>query len=71
MWQADAEPAVAQTQALTAVERDSADILKHWYSFTKSDLPELNRLLRDSKIPEIHLERDPNQQEQQVDEDIE
>jgi hypothetical protein len=69
VWQADAEPTSTQMEALAATERDSADVLKRWTEFKNSDLPALNRLLRESKVPEVQLEADVHAEEPQVDEE--
>jgi hypothetical protein len=69
VWQVDAAPTSSQAEAVTAVERDSVDVLQRWNAFANSDLPTLNRLLRDSKTPEIHIEPDPRHDEPQVDEE--
>jgi photosystem II stability/assembly factor-like uncharacterized protein len=58
VWQADAEPTSSQMAALTATEGESAEVEKLWNEFKNSDLPALNRLLRDSKIPEVQPEAD-------------
>jgi photosystem II stability/assembly factor-like uncharacterized protein len=70
VWAPDATPTVPQTEALTTVEHDSEEALKRWNAFAETDLPGLNRILRDANIPEIKLERDPHQEEEQEDEDI-
>ena len=69
VWQADAEPTSAQMEALSATEHDSADVMKRWNDFKNSDLPALNRLLRESKVPEVQLEADLHPEEPQVDEE--
>ena len=69
IWQADAEPTSSQMEALATTEHDSADVLKRWNEFKSADLPALNRQLRESKIPEIRLETDPQMEESQVDEE--
>jgi photosystem II stability/assembly factor-like uncharacterized protein len=69
VWQVDAEPTSSQLEAMSATEHDSADVLKKWSEFKSTDLPALNRLLRESKIPEVQLEADPHQEETQVDEE--
>jgi hypothetical protein len=69
VWQADAEPPAAQMAVVAATERDSADVLKHWNDFKNTDLPALNRVLRESKVPEVKLEADLHQEESQVDEE--
>jgi len=69
VWQADAEPTVVQMAVVVATERDSADVLKRWNDFKNTNLPALNRVLRESKIPEVKLEADLHQEESQVDEE--
>ena len=69
VWQADAEPTSSQMATLSATEHESVDVLKHWNDFKSSDLPALNRLLRESKIPEVQLEADLHQEEPQIDEE--
>jgi hypothetical protein len=69
IWQADAEPTAAQMTALSTTEHDSSDVLKRWSEFKGTDLPALNRLLRESKVPEVQLEADAHQDEPQVDEE--
>jgi hypothetical protein len=59
IWQVDAEPTSAQVEALGAVERGSADVLKRWHEFKDRTLPEINRRLRDAKVPEIRVEAVP------------
>jgi hypothetical protein len=69
IWPADAEPTSSQLDALAAIERDGTDVLKRWAEFKNADLPALNRLLRESKVPEVQLEPDLYQEETQVDEE--
>jgi photosystem II stability/assembly factor-like uncharacterized protein len=69
VWQADAAPTSPQTEALAAIVRDNAAAAKRWNDFKNSDVPALNRLLRDSNVPEIHLEEDVHQDEPQVEEE--
>ncbi len=57
VWQVDAEPTAAQQEALAAVERDSADVLKRWHEFKASELAALNRLLHKSNAPEIQIDK--------------
>ncbi len=69
VWQADAEPTSSQIEAMGTIERDSADALKRWSEFKDSDLPALNRVLRESRTPEVRLEADLHQEESQIDEE--
>ena len=63
VWQADAEPTSSQVEAVAAIEHDSADVLKRWSEFKSSDVPALNRVLREAKVPEIVLESNPHAEE--------
>ena len=69
VWQADAEPTSAQIEALSATERDSSDVMKRWNDFKNSDLPALNKMLRESKAPEVKLDADLHPEESQMDEE--
>jgi photosystem II stability/assembly factor-like uncharacterized protein len=53
--QADVAPTVAQRNAATETERDFSIVLKRWEEIKRSDLPALNRKLRDAKLKEISL----------------
>ena len=69
IWQADAEPTVAQMGATTTADREGDELLKRWKDFKGNDLPALNRLLRQAQIPELHVEADPSLDQGDVDED--
>ena len=69
VWQADAEPTSSQIEALTSIEHDRAIALKRWNEFKSSELPALNRQLRESKIPEIQPETNFQFEETQIDEE--
>ena len=69
VWQADAEPTSAQMEVLATIEHDSTDVLKRWNDLKNTGLPALNRLLRQSNVPEVRLEADLHQEESQVDEE--
>ncbi len=69
VWQADAEPTSAQVEVLATIEHDSTDVLKRWNDLKNTGLPALNRLLRQSNVPEVRLEADLHQEESQVDEE--
>jgi photosystem II stability/assembly factor-like uncharacterized protein len=69
VWQVDAEPTASQMQALTQTEHNGTDVLKRWNDFKAADLPALNRLLRESKVPEVNLQADLYQDEPQIDEE--
>ena len=63
IWPVDAAPTSAQMQALSSVDRDSADVLKRWAALKDTELPELNRILRQSQIPEIDIKANLNRTE--------
>jgi photosystem II stability/assembly factor-like uncharacterized protein len=66
LWGTDAQPTVSQMEALSKVETEASDALKHWKEFKNSDLAELNRQLKESNAPEIHpkIESQPEQAEE-------
>jgi photosystem II stability/assembly factor-like uncharacterized protein len=69
VWQADAAPTTSQMDARNAVEQDSAEVMKGWSDFKNTDLPALNRLLRDSQVPEIKLPQDTPHEDVEGDEE--
>jgi hypothetical protein len=70
VWQVDAEPTSAQTEAIAATEHSEQDVLKRWESLKTSDLPALNRDLRQANLPEIKIEVAPHaEDEDSMDED--
>ena len=69
IWQVDAEPTSAQSNAISATDHASDEVLQRWESFRNNDLPVLNRLLREAKIPEVHAETDFHEPETDVDEE--
>jgi photosystem II stability/assembly factor-like uncharacterized protein len=69
VWQADAEPTMAQSEAIAAVEHDAADVTQRWNALKTSDLPALNRVLHDANLPEVHIESDPHKDETVMDEE--
>jgi photosystem II stability/assembly factor-like uncharacterized protein len=69
VWQADAAPTTAQMEAMNAIERDNAEVMRRWSDFKNTDLPALNRLLRDSQIPEITLPQDTKHEDVEGDEE--
>jgi hypothetical protein len=69
VWQADAEPTSAQSQALTATEHDTADVMKRWDALKTADLPALNRILHEANLPEVQIESDPHREVASTDEE--
>jgi hypothetical protein len=65
--QADATPTSAQVNAATDTERDLATLMKRWEEIKKSDLPTLNRQLKDAKLPEIRVESKASTNQVQTD----
>jgi photosystem II stability/assembly factor-like uncharacterized protein len=57
--QADAAPTAAQLNAAEASEHDLSAVTKRWEEIKESDLPALNRQLKQANLPEIHLEAKP------------
>ena len=69
VWQVDAEPTAAQAEAGAIVERDASDVMKRWDAVKTSDLPALNRTLRDANLPELKIESHPHKDEGAMDEE--
>jgi photosystem II stability/assembly factor-like uncharacterized protein len=69
IWSVDAEPTSAQMTALDATERAGAELLKRWTDLKNTSVPELNRVLRESQAPEVHIDDHPPQVESAVDEE--
>ncbi len=69
VWGADAEPTAPQMQGLAKTERESGDVLKRWAEFKSTELAALNKVLHESKIPEIQVQSDIHVEEQETDEE--
>ncbi len=59
---ADAAPTIAQAQAFAKVRDELATEVKRWESVKAKELPALNRQLRAAGLPELRLDRPPQQQ---------
>jgi len=69
VWQVDAEPTSAQSEAIATVEHDASDVMQRWDALKTTDIPTLNRALRGAKLPEVQLESNPHKEEAGVDEE--
>jgi hypothetical protein len=69
VWQADAEPTTAQSEAVTTTEHDVSDVMKRWDAIKTADIPALNHALHDAKLPEVQIESDPHREEAATDEE--
>ena len=69
VWQAGAEPSVAQSEAVKAIEHDTSDVMKRWDALKTADLAVLNRALHTANLPEIRIESDPHKEEAGTDEE--
>jgi photosystem II stability/assembly factor-like uncharacterized protein len=69
VWQADAEPTVAQSDAGTATAREASDALKRWELLKTTDLVELNRILKQASLPELKIASDVHLEESGMDEE--
>jgi photosystem II stability/assembly factor-like uncharacterized protein len=69
VWQVDAEPTTAQLQASATIDRDREDVMRRWNEFKQTDLPAMNRLLRQANIPEINPQAAIQQDEPPGDEE--
>jgi photosystem II stability/assembly factor-like uncharacterized protein len=71
VWQADAEPTSSQLKAAEKAEHESSEVFTRWRELKNSDVPALNRVLRQSQIPEVKIEAEPHSTESGVDLDEE
>jgi photosystem II stability/assembly factor-like uncharacterized protein len=69
VWQVDAEPTTSQSEAASAVERDSLGVMKRWDELRTTDLPALNRTLTRANLPEVKIESDPHAEDGGMDEE--
>ena len=69
VWQADAEPTTAESEAVTTTEHDVSDVMKRWDAIKTADIPALNHALHDAKLPEVQIESDPHREEAATDEE--
>ena len=69
VWQVDAEPTAAQSEASGNLEHDVSDAMKRWDDLKTTDLPALNRILRGAKLPEVQIESDSHREESAMDEE--
>ncbi|MFZ0278026.1 MAG: glycoside hydrolase [Candidatus Sulfotelmatobacter sp.] len=69
VWQADAAPTAAQSEAVTATEHDASDVMKRWDALKTTDLSALNQALRTANLPEVQIESDPHGDEGGMDEE--
>ncbi|MGA8761957.1 MAG: glycoside hydrolase, partial [Candidatus Sulfotelmatobacter sp.] len=68
VWPVDAEPTVAQFDAVAATEDEAAQLIKRWETL-KSDLRALNGELRAAHLPEVKPESDAHKEEAPLDEE--
>jgi len=69
IWQADAEPTAAQLAASSAIEGEARNAMKLWNGLKTTDLPALNRALREANLPELKLEDKFSKLESALDEE--
>jgi len=69
VWQVDAEPPKAQSEAFVAVDRDAADVMKRWDTLKTKDLPALNRALHEVHLPEVQIDANPHKEDAGMDEE--
>jgi hypothetical protein len=69
VWNVDAEPTTAQLQAGGIIDHDREDVMRRWNEFKQTDLPAMNRLLRQANIPEINPQAAIQQDEPPGDEE--
>ena len=69
VWQVDAEPTSAQLQAAGTIDHDREDVVRRWNEFKQTELPAMNRLLKQANISEINMQAPIQQEEPSVDEE--
>jgi photosystem II stability/assembly factor-like uncharacterized protein len=69
VWQADAEPTVAQSEVAANTEHNTTDVLQRWNALKTEDIPALNRALRAANLPEVKVESAPHKEESLTDEE--
>jgi photosystem II stability/assembly factor-like uncharacterized protein len=69
IWQADAAPTTAQSEAVVAAERDTSEVLKKWDALKSSDLPQLNRALHDANLPPLKFDSGAHEEDSGMDEE--
>ncbi|HLQ76828.1 MAG TPA: glycoside hydrolase [Terriglobia bacterium] len=69
VWPVDSEPTSAQMEAAKTIERNHTDVMKRWNEFKTSDLPALNRQVREAGLPEINLQSNLSSEDSQTDEE--
>jgi photosystem II stability/assembly factor-like uncharacterized protein len=69
VWQADAEPTVAQVDASTATSQEASDALKRWELLKTTDLAELNQMLKQANLPELRIASNVHLEESGMDEE--
>jgi len=62
----DAKPTRAQAGSSVEAEHDLALVMEQWEELRTTDLPTINRQLRDANLPEIHPEQKPDQDESET-----
>ena len=68
---ADASPTAAQQAALAAVRGEFSRAFEHWNAVIETDIPELNRVLKQANRTEIRLNEKPEAEGTEYDEDLE
>ncbi len=69
VWQVDAEPTAAQSDAVASTERDATDAMKRWEALRSTDLPALNRALGGANLPQVQVDSDEHKDEGSLDEE--
>ncbi len=69
VWQVDAAPTIAQSEAIVAAGHDAADVMKRWETLRTLDLQVLNHALGSASLPEVKIDSDPHQEETNMDEE--
>jgi photosystem II stability/assembly factor-like uncharacterized protein len=69
VWQVDAAPTFAQSEAAASSEQEAAQVTRRWESMKSSDLPALNRELQNANLPQLQIESNLHPEESGMDEE--
>ena len=69
VWQVDAEPTMQQSEAAVVAGRNASAVMKRWEGLKESDLPALNQALHNANLTPVQIERDPHNEESNIDEE--
>jgi photosystem II stability/assembly factor-like uncharacterized protein len=69
VWQADPEPTSPQSEAAAITEHEEPDVMNRWHALQTTDLPALNRVLREANLPQVRIESGEHKEDVVMDEE--